>query len=69
MQETGVAEVLDVKGACELLLIKDRTLRKWVKERGLPHSRIGGVLRFRRSSLVEWVASFEKSTPGGFANG
>lgn len=56
-------EVLSLGEAAVFLGIKERTLRRWIAERGVPHAKIGGLLRFRRLALLEWIRQHETSNP------
>lgn len=47
-------EVLTLREAAGLLRVCERTLRTRVAEGSIPFSRVGRVLRFRRSRLMEW---------------
>ena len=58
-------EVLSVPEAADFLGVKERTLRRWIVERGVPHAKIGGLIRFRRSALVEWLKEEERKTMEG----
>jgi excisionase family DNA binding protein len=57
-------EVLSVPEAAAFLGIRERTLRRWIVERGMPHAKVGGLLRFRKSALLEWLAEQERVTMG-----
>ena len=35
--------------------ISERTLRKWMRDEGLPSFRLGSVLRIRVSDLEKWI--------------
>lgn len=58
-------EVLSVPEAAAFLGVKERTLRRWIVERGVPHAKIGGLIRLRRSALVEWLKEEERKTMEG----
>jgi len=58
--DTTDPEVLDVQGTMDFFQISERTLRRWIKEYGLPHAKLGGLLRFRRAALLEWLAERER---------
>lgn len=56
MQEaSGNREVLSLTQAAEFLGVDDRTLRDWMKLHGVPFTKVGGLLRFRRSALLQWL--------------
>ncbi len=48
---------LRAKEAAEALGISARTLRKWMREEGLPYLRLDGVVMIPRSELDEWMAA------------
>lgn len=50
---------LDSKSVCDLLGISKRTLATYVKQRRIPYTRLHRQLKFRESSLVQWLASRE----------
>jgi|GEM_PF-2047168 len=51
-------EILDVKGAAELLKLKPSTIYKLIGEAKLPFSRPNGkTLMFFRFELIQWVKS------------
>ena len=41
--------------AAAALGLSDRTLRKWMREEGLPYLRVGGVVLIPRGQLEEWM--------------
>ena len=43
--------------------ISENTLRHWMRERGLPYSRIGGRILIRVDELLKWVSS-HREQPG-----
>jgi excisionase family DNA binding protein len=58
--EPKAKEVLGFGELCELLDASAPTVRRWVKEEGLPHVRLGGrvggkILKFRRSEVMAWL--------------
>jgi excisionase family DNA binding protein len=48
-------EVLLYPEAARLLRVSERTLRRWVTDGTVPHSRLGGSVRFSRAKLLELV--------------
>lgn len=52
---------LSVKELADYLSIHTDTLYKMVKEKKLPHFRIGGKILFTRSAINEWIAEQEKN--------
>lgn len=63
MNETSRAqdgEILTKREAAEFLRIKTRTLDEWMRLKRVPFSKLpSGVVRFRRTQLVEFLARFE----------
>lgn len=43
--------------AAELLGVSERTLRKWLRDDGLPFLRLDGVVLIPRGPLEEWMAA------------
>jgi excisionase family DNA binding protein len=39
----------------DYLRVSQRTVRRWVQEKGLPCHRIGDLVRFRRAEVDAWV--------------
>lgn len=50
------SEWLDTRGAAELLGVSSRTVSNYARSGALPSSRIGRLLRFRRSDLEAFLA-------------
>ena len=48
-------EYLNLSEAAELFNFKKSRLRTAVFRREVPHIKIGGLIRFRRSDLVTWL--------------
>jgi excisionase family DNA binding protein len=58
-------EIMTVKEVGELLGVQQLTVYRYVKERGLPHSRGPKALVFRRADVLAWFeATFAHSRPG-----
>ncbi len=55
-------EVLDVKGAAELLKCSRETVYRMARDGSIPFFRVGRNLRFRRRALLEWAAEQERAT-------
>lgn len=51
-RNAGLWEIADV---AEYLRVSERTVRRRIKEDGLPHRVIGGKLRFIPDEVGEWV--------------
>ena len=54
-------KLLNVLGLSDLIGVKKPTIRKWVHERRIPFIKVGRCVRFRPSSIEEWLkrSSFE----------
>ena len=50
-----------VNGLAERLQIKPSTLYAWAAQGKIPALKIHGVLRFRRDTIEQWIASFEQT--------
>ncbi|MBU0518802.1 helix-turn-helix domain-containing protein [bacterium] len=50
-----VKEVLSVSEAAVYLSISEYTLREWVRKKRIPHSRVCGQVRFKKSKLDKWI--------------
>lgn len=46
---------LTVRDAARLLQVSEKTVYRWVADRGLPAHRVGDQYRFNRAELLEWV--------------
>jgi excisionase family DNA binding protein len=62
LREAGEREVLSLPEAAAFLGIEERTMRRWLTERGVPHAKVGGLLRFRRAALLRWLRARECET-------
>ena len=45
------------RAAAEALGVSDRTLRKWMRDDGLPYVRLDGVVLVPRAGLEQWLAA------------
>jgi len=55
-------EVLDRKETSELVQVAEGTLRSWDhRNYGPPSFRVGGRVRYRRSSVERWLAEQEQA--------
>lgn len=51
---------ISIEEAAEYLGVKVPTIRSWIKNKGMPHYRIGGkLLKFKRSEIDAWVKQSE----------
>jgi PTS system nitrogen regulatory IIA component len=46
-----------IRDAAQLLGVPEKTIYRWVDERGLPVHRVHGQFRFNRAELLEWATS------------
>ena len=56
---------LDVPGAANYLNITQRQVRNLITKRLIPHSKIGGLIRFNRKELDQWVSSNTRPIQAG----
>jgi len=65
----GLADgYMDKEQAAAYLGIKERALENWMRPvaeggRGVPHSKIGETVRFKRARIDAWMLSLEVNTP------
>jgi excisionase family DNA binding protein len=52
---------MDLDEAAVYLRTKSRHLRDLVYKREIPHSKLGGLLRFHKQTLDKWLLSKERS--------
>jgi len=45
----------------EYLRISKWTLYRWIKEKDLPVYKLGGLNRFRKSEIDEWIMRYKKA--------
>lgn len=43
------------------LKISKWTLYRWIKDKGLPVYKIGGLNRFKKNEIDEWIMTFKKT--------
>jgi PTS system nitrogen regulatory IIA component len=48
---------LTVRDAAQLLEVSEKTVYRWIAERGLPARRVGDQYRLSRAELLDWVTS------------
>ncbi|MGA4643353.1 PTS sugar transporter subunit IIA [Limisphaera sp. 4302-co] len=48
---------LTVKDVARLLGTSEKSVYRWMRERGLPAHRVGGQFRFNRAELIEWATA------------
>lgn len=54
------SNIFDVKELCQYLKVSDRTIRRMIKEDGLPHFMQRGQFYFRQESVDRWISKREK---------
>lgn len=57
---TMSGELLTVRQVAEYLQVKERTVYDWAARGVIPHVRVGDLLRFRRATLLDWLAEANK---------
>ncbi len=57
MNSSVTENYISVEEAAQYLDIKPVTLRRWIKDKGVPAHKIGKQWKFKRSELEEWVKS------------
>ncbi len=48
---------LTTRDVCRFLSVGETTLRRWIKQRGLPAQHVAGQYRFNRAELLEWATT------------
>jgi excisionase family DNA binding protein len=48
-------QYLNVKEVAELLHIAEKTVRKYVWQKSIPYTKIGGHVRFNKERLNQWL--------------
>jgi len=56
--------LLTIKDLSAWLNIKPSTLYLWAAQGKIPCQKIHGLIRFDREKVMEWLASFERTSPG-----
>ncbi len=59
MQSTG-SEWMTYGEVAEYLAVAVGTVRNWVSARKIPHSKRGGMVRFKRGEIDAWLAKTRK---------
>jgi len=52
-------QILTVQDLQKFLNISEATIYKWIRERNLPHIKIGKTLRFNKDNVIEWLEQYE----------
>jgi excisionase family DNA binding protein len=54
-----VPSIMNKRQLAEYLDVGTSTVERWRTNEGLPYVRIGGVTRYRRAAIDEWIADRE----------
>ncbi len=54
-------DVMTAREAAAYLRVSQATLRTWTRTHSVPHARLGRRLRYRRSTLLAWLAEWERT--------
>jgi excisionase family DNA binding protein len=57
---TERSPLLDIAGVAAYLATTERHVRRLVAERRIPHSKVGGLVRFRVDAIDRWLADNER---------
>lgn len=52
---SGLHPLLTLSQVANLLRVSDKTIRRWMLSKRLPHVRLGRVVRFRQDELLRWI--------------
>ena len=52
--------LLTLRQVAELLQLDERTLRRWIVQKGFPCFRLGTRLRFSQRNVLRWVSAREE---------
>jgi len=53
-------KLMSMPELAEYLHIGKWTLYRWIKEKGLPVYKMGGLNRFRKNEIDEWIMKYKK---------
>lgn len=54
---------ISIEEAADYLGVKTSTIRSWIKNKGMPHYRVGGkLLKFKHSEIDEWIKCEDNAT-------
>ena len=54
-QSKPTREIMNVPQAAEYLGQKEGTLRDWIRMRKIPHFKVNGSIKFKKSRLDRWL--------------
>jgi PTS system nitrogen regulatory IIA component len=49
----------NTREVCEFLSVDENTLKRWIKQRGLPAQHVAGQYRFNRTEVLEWATAHQ----------
>jgi excisionase family DNA binding protein len=56
-------KLINVEDVAEILGVSKATVNKMMKERGMPHLKVGKLVRFDRDDVLLWMKTFSRSLP------
>jgi excisionase family DNA binding protein len=60
MTEQHNDNYISIEEAANYLGVKTSTIRTWIKNKNMPHYRVGGkLLKFKKSEIDQWISSEE----------
>lgn len=63
MTDQYMDKYISIEEAADYLGVKTSTVRSWIKNKGMPHYRVGGkLLKFKRSEIDEWIKCKDNAT-------
>lgn len=63
MIDQNIDNYISIEEAAEYLGVKKSTIRSWIKNKGMPHYRVGGkLLKFKRSEIDDWIKCEDNAT-------
>lgn len=63
MTDQYMDNYISIEEAADYLGVKTSTVRSWIKNKGMPHYRVGGkLLKFKRSEIDEWIKCKDNAT-------
>lgn len=57
---------LTLRDLTRLLSVPEATVRRWIKQDGMPFEKVEGQLRFHRARLLEWATARQIQLPADF---
>jgi len=53
--------LLDIEELCRILGVKKATIYAWIYQHKIPHIKLGRLVRFRESEIIDWIAAGSRS--------